>query len=130
MPFLIVRNDIVNMQVDAVVNTANPQPVVGCGVDAGVHKAAGPQLLEARRRIGYIPVGQARITPGFGLKARYVIHAVGPVWDGGGHHEVQLSSATRRRWPLRRRRAVRRWRFRCCAPATTVFPKSWRCKRP
>ena len=90
MPFLIVRNDIVNMQVDAVVNTANPQPVVGCGVDAGVHKAAGPQLLEARRRIGYIPVGQARITPGFGLKARYVIHAVGPVWDGGGHHEVQL----------------------------------------
>ena len=80
MPFQIVRNDITNMQVDAIVNTANPKPVIGYGVDAGIHQKAGPKLLEARQKIGSIPVGDAAITPGFDLSAKYVIHAVGPVW--------------------------------------------------
>ena len=90
MPFEIVRNDIVNMQVDAIVNTANPKPIVGYGVDAGVHKKAGPALLEARKRIGRIGVGEAAITPGFQLDARYVIHAVGPIWQDGTHDEEKL----------------------------------------
>lgn len=90
MPFEIVRNDITNMRVDAIVNTANPKPVIGYGVDAGVHQKAGPELLAARQRIGNIRVGDAAITPGFQLPAKYVIHAVGPVWQGGGHQEEKL----------------------------------------
>ena len=88
MPFEIVRNDIVNMQVDAIVNTANPRPVVGSGTDAGIHAKAGPELLEARKKIGHIGVGCAEITPGFGLDAAYVIHTVGPVWRGGFFDEA------------------------------------------
>ena len=83
MAFQIVRNDIVNMQVDAIVNTANPRPVVGTGTDAGIHKKAGPELLEARKAIGNLRPGTAAITPGFALAAKYVIHTVGPVWRGG-----------------------------------------------
>jgi len=83
MPFEIVRNNIVNMQVDAIVNTANPRPVIGSGTDAAVHAKAGPQLLQAREAIGAIKAGCAAVTPGFGLDADYVIHTVGPVWQGG-----------------------------------------------
>lgn len=89
MPFEIVRNDIVNMRVDAIVNTANPEPIIGYGCDAGIHKAAGPQLLEARKKIGRIDAGRAEITPAFNLNADYVIHAVGPLWQGGEWGEVQ-----------------------------------------
>lgn len=90
MPFAIVRNDIAQMCVDAIVNSANPRPVVGSGVDAGIHQAAGPALLAARKQIGRIGVGEAAITPGFGLSARYVIHTVGPVWRGGFLGEGRL----------------------------------------
>lgn len=90
MPFEIVRNDIVNMQVDAIVNTANPKPIIGYGCDAGIHKKAGPKLLEARKEIGSIGVGQVAITPGFNLHADYVLHAVGPIWQGGTHNEEKL----------------------------------------
>lgn len=90
MPFEIVRNDIVNMQVDAIVNTANPAPVIGYGVDAGIHQKAGHRLLEARQKIGNIKVGKSEITPGFELDAKYVIHTVGPVWQGGDFKEEKL----------------------------------------
>ena len=90
MPFEIVRNDITQMQVDAIVNTANPKPVIGSGVDAGIHRAAGPELLAAREKIGRIGVGEAAITPGFDLNAKYVIHTVGPVWRGGLLGEARL----------------------------------------
>ncbi len=90
MPFEIVRNDITNMQVDAIVNTANPKAIIGYGVDAGVHKKAGPKLLEARKKIGDIGVGQVAITPAFDMDAQYVIHAVGPIWQGGSHNEEGL----------------------------------------
>lgn len=83
MPFKVVRNDIVNMRVDAIVNTANPRPEIGSGVDAAIHKKAGPGLLVARQEIGRIPVGHSAITAAYGLDARYVIHTVGPVWRGG-----------------------------------------------
>ncbi len=90
MPFEIVRNDITNMRVDAIVNTANPKPVIGSGTDAAIHAKAGPALLEARKKIGDIPVGCSAITPGYGLGAKYVIHTVGPMWQGGGYHEEAL----------------------------------------
>ena len=87
MPFEIVRNAITNMCVDAIVNTANPRPVIGSGTDAGIHAKAGPELLDARKKIGDIIVGCSAITAGFDLDAEYVIHTVGPIWDGGGNHE-------------------------------------------
>ncbi len=90
MPFKIVRNDITKMQADAIVNAANPEPVVGYGVDAGIHLKAGKQLRKAREQIGSIAVGHAAITPAFALDAKYVIHAVGPAWQGGGYHEEAL----------------------------------------
>ena len=90
MPFAIVRNDITNMRVDAIVNTANPRPVIGLGVDSAIHEKAGPRLLAARQKIGSIPCGSAAITPAFHLDAKYVIHTVGPVWDGGSYGEETL----------------------------------------
>ena len=90
MPFEIVRNDITNMRVDAIVNTANPRPVIGLGVDSAIHEKAGPQLLAARQEIGHIDMGCAAITPAFQLAAKYVIHTVGPVWDGGSYGEEDL----------------------------------------
>ena len=90
MAFQIVRNDITNMCVDAIVNSANPRPVVGLGTDSSIHEKAGPELLAARQKIGPIPLGQAAITPAFRLPAKYVIHTVGPVWDGGSYGEEKL----------------------------------------
>ena len=90
MPFEIVRNDITNMVVDAIVNTANPRPVIGLGTDSRIHEKAGPGLLAARQKIGTIEVGQAAVTPAFSLQAKYVIHTVGPVWDGGSRGEEAL----------------------------------------
>ena len=96
MPFEIVRNNIVNMKVDAIVNTANPRPIVGSGTDQAIHTAAGPRLLEARKQIGPIEVGHCAVTPAFDLDARYVIHTVGPRWQGGGLGEAdQLRSCYR-----------------------------------
>ena len=96
MPFQIVRNDITNMQVDAIVNTATRQPVVGTGTDYAIHTAAGPQLLEERKRIGYIPRGQSAISPAFGLEAKYVIHTVGPNFAAGERDRSLLESCYRR----------------------------------
>ena len=90
MPFEIIRQDITRMSADAIVNTANPLPVIGAGTDAGIHLAAGPELLEARKQIGPIAVGEVAVTPGFRLSARYVIHTVGPRWQGGEAGEEQL----------------------------------------
>ena len=90
MPFEIVRNDITNMHVDAIVNTANPRPIIGLGTDSMIHEKAGPELLQARKKIGIIDIGSAAITPAFDLQAKYVIHTVGPAWDGGNDGEEEL----------------------------------------
>ena len=90
MPFEIIRNDITLMRADAIVNTANPLPIIGGSSDARIHEAAGPGLLEARKKIGPIAVGEAAVTPAFRLGAKYVIHTVGPQWQGGGAGEEQL----------------------------------------
>ncbi len=86
----IVEGDITREQVDAVVNAANSALAGGGGVDGAIHAAAGPELLEAGLALGGCPTGQARSTPGFRLPARWVIHAVGPVWSGGGNGEAAL----------------------------------------
>lgn len=96
MPFEIVRNDITKVKADAIVNTANPYPVVGAGTDTAVHSAAGPQLLEARKEIGYIVPGGSVETPAFALPARYVIHTVTTAWVDGEHGETEILRAAYR----------------------------------
>lgn len=91
MPLHIIRNNLVNMDCDAIVNTANPLPRIGAGTDSAVYAAAGEKrLLEARQKIGEIAPGCAAVTHGYALKARYIIHTVGPVWRGGEDNEETI----------------------------------------
>jgi O-acetyl-ADP-ribose deacetylase (regulator of RNase III) len=86
----VIRADITTLKVSAIVNAANTALAGGGGVDGAIHRAAGPDLMRACRKIGGCPTGEARITPGFDLPATFVIHAVGPVWRGGHKGEPDL----------------------------------------
>ena len=91
MPFQIIRNDITKVKADAIVNTANPEPIIGSGTDSAIYKAAGEnELLAERKKIGVIKRGDIAVSPAFGLKAKYIIHAVGPIWEGGDKGEFDI----------------------------------------
>lgn len=91
MPFHIIRNDITKVKADIIVNTANPQPMIGSGTDSAIYKAAGAEaLLAERKKIGNIKSGEAAVTPAFSLSAKHIIHTVGPAWEDGKHGECDV----------------------------------------
>lgn len=124
MPFEIVRNDIVNMKVDAIVNTANPRPIIGAGTDKAVHDKAGARLLLARKEIGNIAVGEAAITPAFDLDVNYVIHTAGPIWkDGRSGEEDLLASCFRNSLGIAKKKACESIAFPLISTGSYGFPK-------
>ena len=125
MPFQITRDDLTRMRVDAIVNSANPLPRIGAGVDAGIHALAGTSLLEARKQIGNIQPGEAAITPGFQLNAKYVIHTVGPVWvDGNSREPEVLAKCYASALELAVRSGCRSVAFPLISTGNYGFPKS------
>ena len=119
----LVMGDITRQRVDAIVNAANSSLLAGGGVCGAIHRVAGPELEDACRAIGGCPTGQARITPGFRLPARFVIHAVGPVWRGGGNGEDDLlGSAYRSSMELAHERGLRSIAFPSISTGIYGFP--------
>ena len=125
MPKLeVVRGDITKLAVDAIVNAANTSLLGGGGVDGAIHRAAGKELLRACEKLGGCATGSAKATPGFSLPAKWVFHAVGPVWSGGSRHEDELLAGCYRRcMELAREHSARSIAFPAISTGVYRFPR-------